>query len=93
MKISSSPLIPIARQDVARTNRRALPVEIQQTPSTVKEEVRVYQPGYPIGENKQAQSLVKYAEIQQKAIDTYKMTAAIDASRGDGDLIGVDVFA
>lgn len=101
MKISSLPLIPIARQDVSRTTRRALPVEIEaaQTSGSVRENVQVYKPGRPTNENfsqrgtEREQSLVKYQEFQKQAIDLYKTTAAIETSKGDGDLIGVDVFA
>ena len=99
MKISSSPLIPIARQDVSRTTRRALPVEIEtaRTSGSVREDVQVYKPDRDENSSQRVaggeQNLVKYQEIQKQAIDLYKTTAAIETGKGEGDLIGVDVFA
>ncbi|MBL4679670.1 MAG: hypothetical protein JKY88_02955 [Pseudomonadales bacterium] len=93
MKISSTPLIPIARQDVSQTTRRALPVDIEQArpPSSVRDEVQVYKANHhPLRENPAQRG---FGSEQSKALDVYKMTAAIDAGKGDGDLIGVDVFA
>jgi len=92
VKISSTPLIPIARQDVSQTIRRALPVDIEQarTSNSVRGEVQIYKAHHPLRENP---SQREFGPEQSKALDVYKMTAAIDAGKGDGDLIGVDVFA
>jgi len=102
VKISAFPLIPIARQEVSRTSRLTSPVEIARLSGSVRDaavgdaavgdNVQVYKPSHPISEHKQQLQTQRH-ESQQKAIEAYRMTAAIEGSTGDGDLIGVDVFA